>query len=262
MSQSELEQQPEQIFTTALALQNQKKFDEALTEYKKLLDISQTADSTLNAEQISAASHNMALIYLEKKDEGLAAVYNQKSLGLNPGNSAAAKLFEQHKNWSTQPNFNREITWQENLNALGFKFFSFDILLVLLGLFLFMTVKKGLQHLLKKAKFEAGQDSRPKLEISFYVFTFLTVLLTLSVGLKWLDHRKMKALILGTNVKLTTQPGENQAVITDLSQGLTVEVLKTTTVDNKIYVQMKYPGAFSGWIKKEDLELLNRLKWP
>jgi len=262
MSQTTETMQPEQIFNQALALQNQKKYDEALTEYKKLLDISQLTGSNVNAEQVSAASHNISLIYLEQKQDSLAAVYNQKSLALNPRNSAAEKLFEQHKNWVTQPNFNREITWQENLNSVGFKFLSIELLLISTGILLFFLIKKYFAFLISQKKFETGSESRPQLQWSFYSLLFFTTIAVIFCFLKWMDQSKTKALILANNVQLTTLPGENQAVITDLSQGLVVEVLKSTVVNEQVYVQTKYPGAFSGWVKKQDLELLNRLYWP
>ena len=79
-------------FHYALSLQNEKKTDEALGAYQKILDQSLTQDLNLTREQASAISQNMALIYFQKKEPALAFVYNQKALYLSPSNLQATEL--------------------------------------------------------------------------------------------------------------------------------------------------------------------------
>jgi tetratricopeptide (TPR) repeat protein len=118
------------LFQEALGLQNQKKIDDALALYQKILDLGLADASNLTNEQASAVSQNMSLIYFQKKESALAYVYNQKALNLDQGNNVAVDFQKQNKNLFQTTSVPRDISFFENINSMGLKYLSIELLFV------------------------------------------------------------------------------------------------------------------------------------
>lgn len=80
------------------------------------------------------------------------------------------------------------------------------------------------------------------LSVSFVVFTALAIL-------KLYDATIMRGTIIDEKVALQTAPGDNQVAILELFGGM--EVILRQTQDD--WVQVTYPGALTGWIKKSSV---------
>lgn len=83
-------------------------------------------------------------------------------------------------------------------------------------------------------------------------FPFISALMSLGfiacaslLALKVYDQSIVRATIVDDKVSLQTAPGDNQATILDLYGGMEVIVQN----QDKDWVQVTYPGSFSGWIK-------------
>ena len=84
--------------------------------------------------------------------------------------------------------------------------------------------------------------------------TFIFALLMLSGSyIRYQDLVTTRALVISEKAQVQTAPGENKPVIFELQSGQELEVLRA----DQGYFQVRYPGAFSGWIKKTQLEILS-----
>lgn len=243
------------LFNEAISLHQSKKFDEALTTYLKLLDEGQSG--SLTQEQTSTVSQNIAVLYMQQGQTGLAYVYNKKALSLNPGNSAAQQFFQSHLVHYKISEVPRDITSLEQINNLGLKYAPFELLAVL-TLICFGLLLKSLFNFWIERKKSLIQNRNPTpLNLKFYAFLALILITGSLLYIKNLNMATPMGIIKSTMVAVQTSAGANQAVITEIPQGNIVQILQNKDVDGTIYAQIKVPGGFSGWIKKADLESLN-----
>ncbi len=245
------------LFNEAISLQQSKKFDEALSIYLKLLDKSQGA--SLNKEQGSAISQNIAVVYAQQNKNDLAYVFNQKALALNPGHTAAVLFAKSKLNNFKVSEIARDISLTEQLNNLGLKFIPFEALALTSILFIFISLKILFTFLVTQKKNTLENKMPRALGWSFYGYFFLFIL---SFSLLWAKNNEVTmptGIIKSTTVSVQTAAGPNQAVITEINLGHVVQILQTKEVDGIDYAQIKVPGAFSGWIKKAELETLNSI---
>lgn len=75
------------------------------------------------------------------------------------------------------------------------------------------------------------------------------VLFTLLALAKYVDSLQIRGTIIEPQVTLQMAPGENQAPITEIYGGSEVIIRKTQDE----WVQITYPGAFTGWVKTSSL---------
>jgi len=255
-----------ELFNQALALQNEKKWDEALTAYQKILDESQSRaakpEQNLTREQAATVSHNMSLIYLAKNELPLASVYSQKALHLNPNNSPAQELQKLIPALFQNKSIARDISFIENLNNMGLKYLPLEFIFILIALLVFFFLKKLFQFFLVKKESDIANVNPPRLSWGFYAIVVGLVVATTLFVLKWHDTSVVRVIVKVPETRVQTQLGENQAVITQAEVGTVLQVLRLSTDKDHAYVQVKYPGAYSGWVKKDHLELLNTTQWP
>ncbi len=262
MSQSTPQQDSSQnLFQQALSLQNEKKIDDAIVIYQKILDLGLAHDSNLTQEQASAVSQNISNLYFQKKESALAYVYNQKALFLDEKNSQAADFQKQNKNLYQTASIPRDISFYENLNSIGLKYFSIEILFVTLAVLLFFVLKNFFRFFIDRKKSEIANADPEKFNFANYVLIFLFSICALLLTMKINDSVQLKVILKSATAAVQTAAGENQAVVTQAEIGTIFNVLKMSNDADFAYVQIKYPGAYSGWVKRADLELLNSTKW-
>ncbi len=250
------------LFEQALSLQNQKKTDEAIALYHKLLDLGPTKDAVLTREQASAVSQNLAILYFDKKESALAYVYNQKALALDERNPSAVEFQKSSKiNFQTS-SIPRDISMLENLNAIGLKYLSIEALVACVAVFLFFTLRNISRFLVERKKSDLANTHIVKFNLMNYVLILFLFIFSSLLALKIYDSTEHKAIVKSTQIAVQTAPGENKPVVTQAEIGTIFKVLKFSNDAELTYVQIKYPGAYSGWVKRSDLELLNSTKWP
>lgn len=246
-----------ETFSEAISLHQSKKFDEALAAYIKILDKGQSEGIT--QEQASTVSQNISVLYMQLGNTNLSYVYNKKALTLNPRNSAASQFSKNSLSTFKIAEIPREIPPIEQLNNLGLKFIPFELLAALTLFFIYGALKTIYRYLIDRKKAFTENTNPPSPGWMIYVFVLFLVLSAGLLGLKNQENLQATGIIKSPTVAVQTAAGANQAVITEVTFGHVVQILQTKDVEGIIYAQIKVPGAFSGWIKKADLEPLNSI---
>lgn len=262
MSQTTTDLTVNEAFQQALVLQNEKKISEAIASYQKILDLGQAANSELTREQASAVSHNLSILYSQKNEAALSYVYNQKAIFLDEKNSAATEFLKQSKNTFKTAPIPRDIGTIENLNSIGLKYISVELLFVIVAALMIVVFRSFFQFILERKKADVLNTDPPTFKLVNYVWIFLMVISSLLLSAKIIDATELKAILKSPTASVQTIPGENQAVIAQAEIGTIFNVLKVSNDADLAYIQIKYPGAYSGWLKRSDLELLNSTHWP
>ena len=86
-----------------------------------------------------------------------------------------------------------------------------------------------------------------------FVALFFTFAMLSASYVSFQDAYTTRALVIAEKAQVQTAPGENKPIIFELQSGQELEVLNF----DQGYFQVRYPGAFSGWIKKTQLEILS-----
>lgn len=238
----------ESLFNTALSLQQQKKWDSALESYRSFLN-SHSPD--LDTFQASAVYHNMSTIAHETGDHLKAYVWSKKSLTLNPSNSFAKAAFEQFSKKFEIPSIPHQIDNFESFKTLLSKtpvdlWVSISLILILISLGL--GLKKFAEH---KKNLMLGLFIKTK-KWPLYISLFLTILVITISYIAYDKASVTKAVVVFDKAPVQTVPGDNKPIIFEIPAGLELEALKS----DQGFIQVRYAGAFSGWLKAEYIELL------
>ena len=94
--------------------------------------------------------------------------------------------------------------------------------------------------------------------VSIVILCFVAFLLFIKIY----NDKQLKVILKSPSATVQATPGENQSTIIQAEVGTLFYVLNLSNDAENAYVQVKYPGAYSGWLKRSDLELLNATHWP
>ncbi len=260
--QMTFQQQFPQLFQAGLADQKEKKWDDAVGKYQALLDQSQ---NNLTNEQASVVYHNMAASYFEKADFVRSFIWSKKALSLNSDNDFSKTLLSEVTKKFQAPQIPHQISATESFKNAVLDKVTVDSLLIGSFILFAFTLHIGTKAwiLRRRLQLESETASVQKkypvgLTIAFVAVGFLTLAFCAASFAKWKDNLQTKAIVSAEKAPVQTAPGGSQAVIYDATAGLEVDVLK---IEND-FVQIRYPGAFSGWVEKKNLEILKRTNWP
>ncbi len=260
--QMTFQQQFPQLFQQGLADQKNNKWDDAISKYQNLLDQGQ---NFLTNDQTSVIYHNMAAVSFEKADFIKSYVWTKKALSLNSSNDFAKNLLQEVTKKFQPAQIPHQISVFENTQKVVLQNVTFDLVFVLFLLFLGVNYYLGSKLWLVRRRNQLESESTSVqqknplgLSLTFGLISAVSILLAGAAYLKWQDNLTPKAIITAEKSSVQTASGGNQPVIYDASAGLEVEILKIESN----FVQIRYPGAFSGWVDKKNLEILNRITWP
>lgn len=236
-------------FDQALALQQQKNWDSALDNYKAALDQS---PAELSVSQAAVIYYNMSTIAYERGDFLNAYIWARKSVSLDSSNAVARESLQHYTTQFQTPSVPRQISNYDNFKS-GLSLASLDLLIPLCAILVLVTIGTALKNSLtnRKNRMAGIFTPRPRWPV-FLLVTISAVVISLT-WLRYEDSRIPRALVLSTTAPVQTAPGENMTVIFEAPAGLELEVLK----ENQGYVQVRHPGAFVGWMKRSDIELLS-----
>lgn len=238
----------QQLFEQALSAQQQKNWDVALDLYQQALDKGQNQIPQL---QSSVIYHNMSSIAFEKADFLKAYIWSKKALALNPHNQLAQDAFQEYVKKFDPPKVAHQISTYENLQNFT-RHISVDVWTLLSLALVTVSLWMFLKSVIENKKNSINQIEKK----SFSFTTLLMIILSvISIGfttLSWIHEKTHYGLILTDKTPIQTAPGENKPVIFESQAGTEVEVLQTEAD----YIQVSYPGAFSGWVSKKNIELL------
>lgn len=237
-----------QLFNQALALQQQQKWDSALEAYQAII---KNNSNDLSVFQASALYHNMSTVAYAQGNFLKAYAWSKKSLALQPNNQLAKESLEQYSKKVEAPSVARHLTSYDSFKYVISKtpvdvWLSASLLLILFSCWL--LVKNII--VTKKNRLANNYSNPPRWPI------FLVLVITLGLGfatyVSYTDYSTPRAIVIVDKAAVQTAPGENKSVIFEAQAGLELEVLKF----DRGYYQIRYPGAFSGWINSSQLEFL------
>lgn len=238
-----------QLFNQALALQQQQNWDTALVAYQTLVIQSLKNMST---SQASVVYHNMSTIAYEKGDLLKAYIWSKKSLALNSNNQPARQSLEQYSKKIEIPVIARQITNFDNFKS-AIKMASIDVWLVLSLILIFLTLWFSLKNVLTSKTNQLANNFSTAARWPIYALVITTTLVISISYVRYADSIIERGIVVSEKAQVQTAPGKNKSVIFEAPAGLELEVLKF----DQGYYQIRYPGAFSGWIDSSQLEIFS-----
>lgn len=227
-------------FETGLVNYQNKRFSEAKTSFEEVLKTSPSD---------AAALTNLGLTAYQLGQKSWAIAYFRKALSLNPDLPSA------HQGLAfVLPQLDiKEIPHQiETYEMIREKFLESS------GEYSYFWILAGLVFLLGWSLINyLGQRKRAENEdlpdpafpwIAVFAGFFSVIFLSLALA-KIYDTQIPRGTIVEEKISAQSAPGENQLSLFDLYGGFEV-VIRTQSGD---WVQVTYPGALTGWIKKSSL---------
>lgn len=238
-----------QLFDQALALQQQKNWDESLATYQKLLDQSL---GEMSSSQASVVYHNMSTIAFEKADYLKAYAWSKKAVVLNPSNQLARESLEVFSKKFDVPVIAHQISTYDYLKKEVAKL-PLDTWMVLSIALVFVTIWLSLKAFVTAKKNQLAENFLTVSKWPIYLAATVSLLVISVTYVRYIDNKTPRAIVIAPSAQVQTAPGENKTVIFEAQAGLELEVLKL----DQGYFQIRYPGAFAGWINKTQLEILS-----
>jgi tetratricopeptide (TPR) repeat protein len=238
-----------QLFDQALAFQQQKNWDQALLNYQNLLDQGRGHLSNLQA---SVVYHNMSNVAYEKGDFLKAYTWSKKAVVLNPGNSAAQEALGVYSKKFEVPVIAHQISNFDNLKKISTQV-SLDAYLILSLILILFTLSLFLKNALLVRKKQLAEDFSRTVRWPAYSVLVVTLFVLSATWLRYSESQVLHAIVISEKAQVQTAAGENKTVIFEAPAGLELEVLKA----DQGYFQVRYPGAFIGWVAQAQLEILS-----
>ena len=190
---------------------------------------------------------------MQKNDSPKAQIENYLALSFNPSNSAAINLNkadEHFKNTIIQT----DRSWSTKASM---KIIPVEVIFLMILACFFGAARIFTAHL--KSRTLALQDNleAPRISVVFKILVIAIVPFGVVLGVRFYDENIVKALIIKDNTEVSASAGANQAVITSINPGIEVVVLRQQKIDDMQYVQVKSTGQFSGWVKAENIAIIN-----
>ncbi|MBC7740832.1 MAG: hypothetical protein H7061_01450 [Bdellovibrionaceae bacterium] len=238
----------QQLFEQGLALQQQKKTDAALEFYQKALD---KGPDQLTSAQASVVYHNMSTLAHEKADYLRAYIWSKKAVSLDSGNRIAKDSLEQFSKKFEPPQVAHQISGYENFKSL-LRLGSVDAYSLLTLVLFFFSLALTFKYLIQRRKDQVAELPPKSFSWSSLGLAILTTLFLIFTIIRLADESTLRGLIVTEKTAVQTAPGENKPVIFEAQTGTEVEILRVQTD----YIQVRYPGAFSGWVQRKNIEVM------
>jgi hypothetical protein len=193
--------------------------------------------------------YNLGLSYYQLQKIGFAIAYWRKALYFSPEFAPAKAALQFALTRHPPKEIPHEIELWESLHHKALKGLSLHTLLGMNALLLLVAGWLGLLHWGRRNA--AINNDLPSPSMPFATI-FSLVILTLVSGLtllKGIDLTISRGTITQDQVTVRTGPAEGSAELFDLFGGMEVVIRQT----HKQWVQITYPGSYTGWVKDTDL---------
>lgn len=238
-----------ELFSGALALQQEKKWDEALASYGQLLDQSLP---NLSSQQAAVVYHNMSVVAYAKNDFLKAYVWSKKAVALDPSNQQTQESYLNYAKKVEIPSIPHQISGMDQVNkSIGAV--PFDVWIIVTFALLLVTAWQLLKHVVQIKKDKLNGNFKKPSWWKEYALTAVIFMFAIVCFISYRESQIQHAIVVAEKAPIQTVPGENKPVILEAQAGLEVEVL----AENDHYFQVRYPGAFTGWINRSQVELLS-----
>lgn len=229
-----------ELFNEGLQLFKAKDFQKAFSSFEKSAELDPKSESALM---------NLGITALELKKVGTSLAAFRKVLTINPTHHEALQGIQyiQHK-------FEiREIPHQiEFYQALREYFLASQSMNSYLTLFATLFLFFGIIMIRYWGSYKnsiAQEIAPPPFPYIGFFFGGLLVICISLLGAKFYDLTLQRGTIISSQVGVKTAPGEDQATLFDLYEGLEVVILHQSAG----WLQVQYPGGLAGWIPQNSI---------
>lgn len=190
---------------------------------------------------------NLALARFELGQKFESYALFKKAVHLDPHSEAALQGLEFVKNQVQLREMSRDLEFYEQARGFFVKPISDHLPLGLSLLFFLLSGFLLIRFFSDKIKsFKAGEDQKP-LSIWGWISLILLLLSLAWSGFYKFDHAIPRGIVKMETLALHSAPAVNSPTVLELNGGLEVKILREQ--DN--WLQIQYPGTFSGWVEKE-----------
>lgn len=233
----------------------QSNFEKGLSAYndKKYAEAKESLSAALEENPNNlAVLNNLALTYFELNQKGKALAFWLKALKLDPTFEEAEKGISYVRSKLTPNSFSVKETDFESLRKSVLSGLSLNLLFALTAFTFLITGFHWIKHASYVKRSLNDETAVPPISILSIVFSLLFVLCVGTLFLKTWDHLTPRAIVIKEKVDLKIAPGADQSKIVELNEGSEVDI----GVIKEEWVQVKIPGNYSGWLNKEDIQII------
>lgn len=216
-------------------------------DYKKAIESFMKAlpQSPRNAAVLS----NLALAEFQLGQKGLAIAHFRQALSVDPGLPTAQNGLKLVLAQQPVKEIPHRIESYETIRNLFLKPVSLISYLLLTAFILLIAGWILIQYFGKKKRAFVEQTVSPPIPLVGFILSLLFVCSAMLTVMKIWDSTQARATVVENKVAVQSAPGENQAVLFELYEGL--EVIVRTKHES--WIQISYPGGLSGWVPDKTL---------
>jgi hypothetical protein len=126
---------------------------------------------------------------------------------------------------------------------------SIDLVLGITLLFLILLGVFTLRFFRTKARARISENESPAIPASLIVISLFFLVCVGYTFVKIYDTRVTRATVVSTKVDVKSGPGETNATLFEVPEGLELLILDT----HEDWYQVNYPGGLSGWVPKNSV---------
>lgn len=230
----------EDYFSRGTKSYQEKKFDEAIFNFQKALDLHPESSTVMT---------DLGLSYFQVQKKGLSIAMLRRALFVDPSQSVAEAALTFVLSQLEVKEIPHQIETYERLRSNILNMASLNGFNLLSALLLFASGFLWLQYLGRRRKaFEAetAPPATPVIGLLLSLGLAFSICFTL---LKIYDLSIPRATVIAGKVSAQTAPGEGQSGLFDLYEGFEV-IIRNAAND---WIQVSYPGGLTGWVKKDSL---------
>ena len=193
--------------------------------------------------------YNLALVQMELKNHSMALGLLRRALELRPGHAAASLAMARLQKLYPVTELPRDLPFWEQYRNLFLEHVSLGWYLFLLAVSLAASLFFGIRRLQTESKNSELISEGLGFSIPVILFALFTGMFCILSVSKYIDQSIQRGTLTTEKVPLRSAPDTASPVLIELSAGLYVEVMS----QQNEWLQVQYPGSFSGWIQQKDL---------
>jgi len=230
----------EEYFSSGTKSYQAKKFDEAVANFEKALDLHPESATVMT---------DLGLSYFQLQKKGLSIAMFRRALYVDPSQAIAEAALKFVLSQLEIKEIPHQIETYERLRSSVLNSASLNGFHLLTALLLFACGFIWLRFLGRRRKAFEAELAPPSTPVIGILLTLGLVLSFSFTILKIYDLSIPRATIIADKVSAQTAPGEGQSGLFDLYTGFEV-IVRNVAND---WIQVSYPGGLTGWVKKDSL---------
>jgi len=240
------------IFTANLSLALDSKFEEGVRLFgEKEFEKAEAAFSeALKADPLNTDIYfNLGLSNYNLLKTGKALAYWRRALDINPYYSEARKALRVGIKERAITPLPEEEPLSEKFRRNVLSYVSFDLFLTFFFIFFVSGLLKLVHYFGSARRALLAEQAKPALGTLTPFLLFLAIFFLSLVLLRALDYTSPRATVIERRETVRSGPSSEDASLFDLFEGHEVIVRQS----RQDWVQISYPGGYTGWVKKASL---------